>query len=422
MWLNELDADAKHMKNCVGLVCTWMLLLTFARGAENSNVLACSDTIRDLVVGRQIEPAFSNTLAKAQSGDVNAQVALGNVFAEGLYGVPRNDVEAMRWYYRAALAGNSVGQYLLASGYEQGKGTPKNLEQAIIWFRKSANQGYASAQAALGILYQNGEGLPIDRLEAYKWFAIAANAGDVKANEEKLKLAKLMPLRDIAEAEYRAGAFRPVDSTLAGRKPQDDSPPPKSLEAGFFITTNGYFLAPLHVIKDAKRIMVKTTTGLYPARMVKGDLLADLAVLKVEGTFPALPLAARPGPGEKIFIPQFNNEDWKAAAISVRQAKIVSPAASSTNSFGIQIERPGENAGGCVVDANGAAIGLVTFQQFVPNQREARLLATAFPSLKRVFQTLPEVRSSVQWAAPRGPNGTRPEAAIQKSSALVLAY
>ncbi|MDB6034349.1 MAG: SEL1-like repeat protein, partial [Verrucomicrobiales bacterium] len=354
--------------------------------------------------------------------DVNAQVGLGNVFAEGLYGVPRNADEAARWYQRAALAGNSVGQYMLGSCYEQGKGAPKNLEQAANWYRKSANQGYVSAQAALGNLYLNGQGVERDQLEAYKWLALAAAHGDVQANDAKLKLAKTLPLRDLVDAEYRAGSFRPVDSSLAGRKPQDDSPAPRSLEAGFFVTTNGYFLAPLHVIKDAKKVMVKTRTGLFPARLVKADISADLALLKVAGSFTCLSVAAQPNPALTVSVPQFNNEDWKAVRISLQPAKIVGKPADLTNTFNVQLDRSAENAGGCLVDPAGSAVGLATFQQFPSNLNKPRFQASTFAALKRILQTLPEARAGVKWATPAQQNAAFNPETVLNASALVLAY
>jgi S1-C subfamily serine protease len=412
------------MKKCVVLVFFGLLALSVlsASAAVERNLLAGSNTPRALVAGRPIEPGFSNTFAQAQSGDSNAQVALGNVFAEGLYGLAKNADEAVRWYKQAALAGNSVGQYMLGSSYELGQGVPSNLAQAVHWYRKSANQGYVSAQAALGSLYLKGSGVEKDQIEAYKWLALAAAHGDVLANDAKLKLAKGMTLPDLADAEYRAGSFRPVESSLAGRKPQDDSPAPKSVEAGFFITTNGFFLAPLHVIKDARKVMVKTRTGLFPARLVKADILSDLALLKVTGNFAALSVAAQPNPASDLSVPQFNNEDWKAVRISLQTAKITSKTIALTNLFTVKMDGPVENVGGCLVDSAGAAVGLATFQQFAPNQNTFRLQASTLAPLKHILQTLPAVRASVTWASPSPPKSPFNQATILDASALVLAY
>src|SRR5947208_1746399 len=156
----------------------WLATVNVSMAADND--VATSEAIHNLALGKKIEPAFSNTLENAETGDPNALIALG--------------------------------------------------------------KGFASAQAALGNLYSAGQGVPRDPVEAYKWLALAAAAGDTKASEDRLKLAESMPLQDVAEGEYRAGSFRSVTGAQAGRRSQDDSPTPKSIEAGFFITADGYFL------------------------------------------------------------------------------------------------------------------------------------------------------------------------------------
>jgi len=379
-----------------------------------------SDTIRDLVLGKSMEPAFSNTLANAQTGDPNAQVALGNVFAEGLYGIPQNDSEAFRWYEKAARGGNSMGEYLLGSSYEQGKGTPKNIEQALAWYKLSAGKGFASAQAALGNLYSAGQGVQRDPVEAYKWFALATAAGDTRAGEDRLKLAQAMPLQDVAEAEYRAGSFRPVTGTQAGRKSQDDGAIPKSMAAGFFITPDGYFLSRLHVTRNAQKIMVKTKDGLLPAQFVKGDINSDLAIYKVAGSFSAAPLAmtTTPGRGSVVSVPRFNNDDWKAARIVGQSGVVLGMVPKTADTFQVGFAHPGENAGGCVLDSTGAAIGLATFRTFLPQQTDAFVPATTFSSLKRLFSNMPVVRSGL---APLGKQAPV-EKLIEEASGLLLSY
>src|SRR4051812_48619908 len=121
----------------------WLATVNVSMAADND--VATSEAIHNLALGKKIEPAFSNTLENAETGDPNALIALGNVFAEGLYAVPQNDAEALRWYEKAAQAGNSTGEYLVGSCHEHGKGTAKNLEQALAWYKLSAGKGFASA-------------------------------------------------------------------------------------------------------------------------------------------------------------------------------------------------------------------------------------------------------------------------------------
>jgi hypothetical protein len=54
-----------------------------------------------------VPPAYQETLRQAQAGDVNAMRTLGAVYAYGL-GVPPHRQEGLRWYRKAAAAGNAM--------------------------------------------------------------------------------------------------------------------------------------------------------------------------------------------------------------------------------------------------------------------------------------------------------------------------
>ena len=64
-------------------------------------------------------------------------------------GVPQDDVEAVKWYRKAAEQGNA-GPDQPRLMYADGKGVPKDDAEAVKWYRKAAEQGDASAQSNLG--------------------------------------------------------------------------------------------------------------------------------------------------------------------------------------------------------------------------------------------------------------------------------
>jgi hypothetical protein len=114
-------------------------------------------------------------LAKANGGDVAAQVSVGECYAEGNKGVARDYKLAAEWYQKAADKGDVAGQLHLAALYRDGgKGFPRDMVQAAAWYLKAADQGDVSAQATLGTLYSMGQGVEQDYVEAYYWLDLAA--------------------------------------------------------------------------------------------------------------------------------------------------------------------------------------------------------------------------------------------------------
>jgi len=76
-----------------------------------------------------------------------------------------------------AEKGQVLAQFNLGNMYVNGDGVPKNDVEAVRWFRLAAEQGDADAQYNLGLMYANGEGVPENDVEAYVWFSVAAAQG-----------------------------------------------------------------------------------------------------------------------------------------------------------------------------------------------------------------------------------------------------
>ena len=147
---------------------------------------------------------------KARTGDVAAQLELGNLYYNG-DGVPRDAREAMRWWRGAAEKGNAVAQLnlgtsLLSLGgsgaaeavkwltraaeagdegaqrnlgllHLTGNGVPQDLRKAAIWLHRSAARGDATAQYNLAVMFENGKGVAKDPPEARRWYERAARGG-----------------------------------------------------------------------------------------------------------------------------------------------------------------------------------------------------------------------------------------------------
>src|SRR6266498_1028122 len=98
------------------------------------------------------QKAIKEVKAKAEAGDAQSQVELGLRYDKG-EGVPKDQVEAVKWYLKAAEQNYARAQYDLGVSYLDGEGVPKNPVEGVKWFRKAAEQNLARAQYNLGYCY-----------------------------------------------------------------------------------------------------------------------------------------------------------------------------------------------------------------------------------------------------------------------------
>src|SRR5437867_11216286 len=80
-----------------------------------------------------------------------------------------------------AEAGDAESEVELGLRYTNGEGVAKDQVEAVKWFRKAAEQNYARAQKNLSICYDKGEGVTKDQVEAEKWLRMAAEQDDAEA-------------------------------------------------------------------------------------------------------------------------------------------------------------------------------------------------------------------------------------------------
>ncbi len=116
----------------------------------------------------------------AESGNADAQVGVGNLYAMGL-GVPQDYGDALRWFRMAADQGDSEAEDSLGFFYLSGWGVPQDYAEGLRWFTKAADQGNEVAQRNIGMIYLQGLGVAKNRDEAIRWFRKAAGNGDPDA-------------------------------------------------------------------------------------------------------------------------------------------------------------------------------------------------------------------------------------------------
>jgi len=142
----------------------------------------------------------------------------------------------------------------------------------------------------LGNMYKLGQGVAKNNIEAYKWFDIAVSQDWPTAVKHRDELAADMTLEQVAEAQQLAREFKPHKETDSDNSISLENPTASG--TGFFITDDGYLISNYHVIKDATKVRLLTSAGLIDAKVVQVDAANDLALLKADGRFAPLPIAA----------------------------------------------------------------------------------------------------------------------------------
>ena len=80
-----------------------------------------------------------DVLVQTNENNVYDMVRRGYAFEHGTHGVEQDKNEAMKWYQKAADAGDSYAMFAL--GNEYARGEKQDEEKALMWYRKAAEAG-----------------------------------------------------------------------------------------------------------------------------------------------------------------------------------------------------------------------------------------------------------------------------------------
>jgi hypothetical protein len=156
-----------------------------------------------------VSTAVRILLHDAKLGQAHAQAALGDIYRKGSL-VPKDDVEAVKWYRLAAEQGDAHAQFNLGASYTGGRGVPQDDAEAVKWYRRSAEQGDSLAQFNLGAMYCNGRGVQQDYVRACMWFNVSASRGTQSAAASRDRILHLMTPMQIIEARELAREWKPA--------------------------------------------------------------------------------------------------------------------------------------------------------------------------------------------------------------------
>lgn len=143
-------------------------------------------------------------------GAIREWYQTGEKYYYGL-GVAENFTEAVKWYKKAAMAGDSDGQFMVGWCYQYGDGVEQSYVKALEWYKKAAEQGNDEAQDKLGDFYYYGDGVEKDLVKALEWYKKAAEQGNKDSEDMLCSLGYYNG--DISEV-YSAEAFKNVKSEV----------------------------------------------------------------------------------------------------------------------------------------------------------------------------------------------------------------
>ncbi len=347
---------------------------------------------------------------KAEKGDPEAEWKLGKLYGENVAnrnagpGVPRDPDRAAKWYRRAAEQGfgqaqcdlainlgisgdpnegiiwlrkaaqngvadaqDVLGGCYLGHNFLLWTNFPKDPIEAVKWLSKAAEQGNAEAQGNLGECYFRGQGATEDYVLAYKWVNLAAAHGYTGEHLPLSNLERFMTPEQIAQGQQLARDFKPRKALEPGRVVSVNAvldSNPSGTGTGFFITGDGYLVTCGHVVRDASQIRLVTRTGIWSAKVVQVDAANDLALLKADGRFAPLPVAASRtvALGGTVATVGFPDPGLQGFAPKLAKGEIASLSGAGDDPRYFQISVPVQpgNSGGALVDERGNVIGIVS--------------------------------------------------------------
>lgn len=149
--------------------------------------------------------------------------------------------------------------------------------------------------------------------------------------------------------------------------PAAPNSPDFSTGSGFFVTPDGYFVTNYHVIAGAETIaLFDVSSKMHMARVVRVDKANDIAVLKAEGKFKAIPVASSriAKRGQSVITVGYPHTNIQGLEPKVTGGIINSLTGINNDARTFQVSVPLQsgNSGGPLVTLDGNVIGVVAMK------------------------------------------------------------
>lgn len=175
---------------------------------------------------------------------------------------------------------------------------------------------------------------------------------------------KVVNLQSAVSADVQASKPTATPEIVEPSKPAS---PEISSGSGFFVTTDGYFVTNYHVVSEADEIvLVDVNLDIHAAKVVRVDKANDIAVLKADGRFKAIPVASSRTAkrGQSVITVGYPNADIQGLEPKVTEGIInsLSGLGNDARTFQVSVPLQSGNSGGPLVTLHGNVIGIVAMK------------------------------------------------------------
>jgi S1-C subfamily serine protease len=252
-------------------------------------------------------------------------------------------------------------------------------------------------------------------------FLIAKGIYDGKVKERDAQVRELV----------RRGDARGGDSV--GTLPSGDNKV-KGTGSGFFITEDGYFVTCQHVIKNANRVTLKVRAAERNAVVIRSDEANDIALLKAEGSFRAIPYTSSKDVrlGQSVFTLGYPMPELQGIEPKLTRGDISSLTGlrDDPKLFQLSIPVQAGNSGGPIIDERGNVVGILTghLNDIVAIRASGSIAqnvnyATKSSLLSALLESVPEVLPKLKAPSAAGDRKFQDIVAdVQETVAMVIVY
>ncbi|MDC0276972.1 trypsin-like peptidase domain-containing protein [bacterium] len=413
--------------------------------------------------------SFGWRLRAANQGDGESQYILAMAYMKGK-GVLEDFVESYKWFNIASVTVEAMqeeNRTLIV--YRERSRQPDTVSESIYDFAiynqrlmEEISEKSRKRSAKRGVRYKPLPPISVLATEdvVYRKEILRRNMTVQQVTEAQRRSKSFKPIKEIKTEFISVHGYHQYDDSfvLDGKKTNwkssvstagvylDDLPldifkGPLAKEkravgfgSGFYVTSNGYLLTNQHVVNGAREVFIYSGAKKIPAKVVKTDAANDLALLKVSGTFAALPVSSsrRVKLGQTVSTVGFPNPDLQGKSPKLTKGEISSLSGASDDPKYFQISVPLQpgNSGGPLVDGYGNVVGVVTAKL---STKAALATAGTLPenvnyAVKGTFvmgflESVPDVAAEMLDPKPRRSREfTEVVSESEKASVMILVY